>query len=232
MNLLRRLGDFLSGDWWKGLAVVVTCLGIVLGSVLTWGIFRLTQSNLDLAASNLEEVRQQHTARIKVTREVYVPVTDGVPEFEGEWLARVDIVNYGPAPAGPVVVQSVLERAPGGPALDIDPTTIRVFDSSLNEIPNGLLAMAQHFFGYLRVEILLLQPGERLDVVAEGIPVVELAEYAMDLHSDGLLYMPGHPLRLGRSQSGLCGCIPLHFQRLPLGHLYTQQRDAHTGKQL
>ena len=193
---LKELGDFLSADWWKGLAVIVTFLGIVLGSILTWGIFRLTQSNLDLAESNLEQVRQQNTARIKVTREVYLPVTDGVPQFEGDWLTRVDIVNYGPAPAGPVVVQSFLEDAPGGPALEIEPRTVRLFDSSLNETPNGLIAVAEHFFGYLRVEIPLLRPGERLDVVAEGTPAPELVGYAIDLHSEGLLYMRGHPLRL------------------------------------
>lgn len=181
MNVFRRLGDFLSDDWWKGLAVIATAAGIIVASVLTYGIFRLTQSNLDLA-------RSRDRADLQVNGVVYIPVIDAVPQFEGNWLVRLHIVNYGPASAAGFYVAAFTSRGP----LIIDPDTIHIFDSSLREITNPFLASAtamQHQgVVAVTVDATLVRQGETLDVVVEGSPAADLSEYARALDSEGKLW--------------------------------------------
>lgn len=204
MGFLKRIGDLLSADWWIGLGVIVasvlTVAGIVVGSILTFGIFRLTESNLDLAETNLdlaetnqEEARQQRVAEVHVAARVYVPMADGLPELEGPWLAEVHVVNYGPAPANAVAFFVDLAEIDETPAMYMDPRTIRVFDSSLNEIPNGVSASVEVLWSSLRVRTVILPPGESLQILIEGTPVPWLVQYANEVHRAGLLFMRTTP---------------------------------------
>ena len=188
MNFLKSLGDSLSGEWWKGLAVIVTFVGIVLGSILTFAIFRLTESNLELAESNLEESRQQHTARVEVAGEAYIPLGEDAPQFEDRWDVRLTIVNYGPVRAGGFEILT-----DGFWPMDLDPNSIRLYDSWLNEIPNGLFATVDTHWGDFRIMVTILETGQRLEIVAKGDPGIQLVKFAEELYYEGWLYEAGSP---------------------------------------
>jgi hypothetical protein len=179
-DILRWLGDILSGDCWRGLAVLTTAAGIVVGSILTCGVFRLSESNLDLA-------RSRETADVRVEASIYIPTIDAAPQFEGKWLLRLNIVNYGPAPAAPLHLVGAIginTRSRGFPFLVIEEDTARVFDSSLREVTNPLevdvaVLPVSTFF----VDVTLLPQGETLDVVMEVSPAADLIDYARALYS-------------------------------------------------
>ena len=73
---------------------------------------------------------------------------------------------------------------------------------------------------------------EKYGIISAGDYIIQNNVWARTLAMYYLQWRNFLDCKYIRSQSGLCGCIPLHLQRLPLGHLYTQQRDAYTGKQL
>ena len=191
MSFLKKLRRFLSGDWWKGLAVLTTAAGIVVGGVLTYGVFRLTQSNLDLAESNLQETSWSQTANIRTRLELLIPVIAGKPELEGSWYVKLQMANYGPAAAGGFLVR--LFTRDGG-LLQID--DVQVYDSSLREVEKEDPFLVSVEFGteagiddVIEVNVTFLPQGETLDVVAIVRPRADLVEYARELDSRSMLSM-------------------------------------------